>query len=145
MCLLRFRLRFLCSSLPELRARKSREPACLLYHMRTEWASAHPISEPLLSSRAVCRSVASETRLLRASRSGTRRTSGVRSSRIGAALPLRLGLGASLPLVGVELIALLIFIAQIILSSLWLSAFRYGPLEWIWRILTYGRYFPCRR
>lgn len=56
-----------------------------------------------------------------------------------------LGLGASLPLVGVELIALLIFIAQIILSSLWLSAFRYGPLEWIWRILTYGRYFPCRR
>lgn len=76
---------------------------------------------------------------------GTRRTSGVRSSRIGAALPLRLGLGASLPLVGVELIALLIFIAQIILSSLWLSAFRYGPLEWIWRILTYGRYFPCRR
>lgn len=56
-----------------------------------------------------------------------------------------LGLGASLPLVGVELVALLIFITQIILSSLWLRAFRYGPLEWIWRILTYGRYFPCRR
>ena len=56
-----------------------------------------------------------------------------------------LGLGASLPLAGVELVALLIFIAQMILSSLWLRAFRYGPLEWIWRILTYGRYFPCRR
>lgn len=56
-----------------------------------------------------------------------------------------LGLGASLPLAGVELVALLIFIAQMILSSLWLRAFRYGPLEWIWRLLTYGRYFPCRR
>lgn len=56
-----------------------------------------------------------------------------------------LGLGASLPLAGVELVALLIFIAQMILSSLRLRAFRYGPLEWIWRILTYGRYFPCRR
>lgn len=56
-----------------------------------------------------------------------------------------LGLGASLPLAGVELVALLIFIAQMILSSLWLRAFRHGPLEWIWRILTYGRYFPCRR
>lgn len=56
-----------------------------------------------------------------------------------------LGLGASLPLAGVELVALLIFIAQMTFSSLWLRAFRYGPLEWIWRILTYGRYFPCRR
>lgn len=56
-----------------------------------------------------------------------------------------LGLGASLPLAGVEFVALLIFIVQMILSSLWLRAFRYGPLEWIWRILTYGRYFPCRR
>ena len=50
-----------------------------------------------------------------------------------------------MPLAVVELVALLIFIAQMILSSLWLRAFRYGPLEWIWRILTYGRYFPCRR
>lgn len=36
-------------------------------------------------------------------------------------------------------IALAIFIFQIALSSVWLNFFRYGPLEWIWRQLTYGR------
>ena len=36
-------------------------------------------------------------------------------------------------------IALLIFIFQIILSRWWLSKFRFGPLEWIWRQLTYGK------
>jgi uncharacterized protein len=28
---------------------------------------------------------------------------------------------------------------QMIFSSLWLSRFAYGPLEWVWRTLTYGR------
>lgn len=27
----------------------------------------------------------------------------------------------------------------------WLNRFRYGPLEWLWRCLTYGRVFPLRR
>lgn len=27
-------------------------------------------------------------------------------------------------------------------SSLWLARFRYGPLEWMWRCLTYWRLFP---
>lgn len=35
-------------------------------------------------------------------------------------------------------IALLIFAAQVALSPLWLRYFRYGPLEWLWRGLTYG-------
>ncbi|HEY1043784.1 MAG TPA: DUF418 domain-containing protein, partial [Telluria sp.] len=26
---------------------------------------------------------------------------------------------------------------QIVLSQWWLSRFRYGPLEWVWRALTY--------
>jgi uncharacterized protein len=30
-------------------------------------------------------------------------------------------------------------------SQPWLAAFRYGPLEWLWRCLTYGRLFPLRR
>lgn len=34
--------------------------------------------------------------------------------------------------------------AQIILSTLWLRYFRFGLLEWLWRMLTYGRYFPLR-
>jgi uncharacterized protein len=37
------------------------------------------------------------------------------------------------------LIALAIFACQIALSSLWLSYFAYGPMEWIWRQLTYRR------
>jgi uncharacterized protein len=30
-------------------------------------------------------------------------------------------------------------------SQPWLARFRYGPLEWLWRCLTYGRRFPLRR
>jgi uncharacterized protein len=32
-----------------------------------------------------------------------------------------------------------IWILLIVISSLWLQRFRYGPLEWIWRSLTYGK------
>jgi len=30
-------------------------------------------------------------------------------------------------------------------SKPWLDRFRYGPLEWLWRCLTYGKLFPLRR
>ena len=36
-------------------------------------------------------------------------------------------------------IAAVIVLVQIPLSALWLSRFRFGPVEWIWRRLTYGR------
>jgi len=36
-------------------------------------------------------------------------------------------------------IALIILALQIPLSALWLSRFRYGPVEWVWRRLTYGQ------
>jgi uncharacterized protein len=36
-------------------------------------------------------------------------------------------------------IAAVIVLAQIPLSAFWLSRFRFGPVEWIWRRLTYGR------
>ncbi len=32
-----------------------------------------------------------------------------------------------------------LFAAQVILSMAWLRYFRFGPMEWIWRKLTYGR------
>lgn len=35
--------------------------------------------------------------------------------------------------------------AQVIWSPLWLSVFSMGPLEWIWRCLTYGRMVPLRK
>ena len=39
-------------------------------------------------------------------------------------------------------IAVGVFIIQVIYSKIWLSYFNYGPLEWIWRMLTYGKYLP---
>ena len=30
-------------------------------------------------------------------------------------------------------------------SKPWLARFRYGPLEWLWRCLTYWRLVPLRR
>lgn len=36
-------------------------------------------------------------------------------------------------------IVALIIVVQIIFSNLWLSLFRYGPLEWVWRLLTFFR------
>lgn len=37
------------------------------------------------------------------------------------------------------LLTLVIYAAQISLSNWWLARFRYGPMEWLWRTLTYGR------
>lgn len=54
---------------------------------------------------------------------------------------LGFGLGCSMGLIYIELTALLIFAVQIAVSGWWLQWFRFGPLEWIWRMLTYGSYF----
>ena len=37
------------------------------------------------------------------------------------------------------------WIAMLIWSPLWLAIFRFGPLEWLWRSLTYGRLQPILR
>lgn len=34
---------------------------------------------------------------------------------------------------------------QVIASRLWLERFRFGPLEWLWRMLTYGEWFPLSK
>lgn len=38
-----------------------------------------------------------------------------------------------------------IFAVQIVLSAWWLGRFRFGPVEWLWRSLTYGKVQPMRR
>ena len=38
-----------------------------------------------------------------------------------------------------------IFVLQIGISHLWLARFRFGPAEWLWRSLTYGKAQPMRR
>lgn len=55
------------------------------------------------------------------------------------------GLGASLGLTATELIAFAVFSFQIAFSIAWLKIFRFGPLEWIWRMLTYGKWLSLRQ
>jgi len=40
------------------------------------------------------------------------------------------------------LIAMAIFSLQCAMSRVWLRHFRFGPLEWLWRCGTYGKWFP---
>ena len=47
------------------------------------------------------------------------------------------------PAAGVAL-TLAVFVLQMLLSAWWLSRFRFGPAEWVWRTLTYGRAQPMR-
>jgi len=55
-----------------------------------------------------------------------------------------LGLGKYFGSALLTLSVLVIFALQILLSTWWLNCYRYGPLEWIWRVLTYGAYLPNR-
>ena len=43
------------------------------------------------------------------------------------------------------LVVLAIWIVQLIVSPIWLQRFRFGPAEWLWRTLTYGRVQPMRQ
>ena len=43
------------------------------------------------------------------------------------------------------IVVLLIWVFQLWLSPWWLSRFRYGPAEWLWRALTYGKALPFSR
>ena len=47
--------------------------------------------------------------------------------------------GRASPWIEVALAAGLFFLVQLPLSAWWLSRFRYGPVEYLWRRLTYGR------
>ena len=42
------------------------------------------------------------------------------------------------------LIVFAVWALQLWLSPLWLARCRFGPLEWVWRTLTYGRLQPIR-
>ena len=39
----------------------------------------------------------------------------------------------------------LVFIGQVIISSIWLRFFNYGPVEWLWRSATYKKWQPMRK
>ncbi|MFW5963178.1 MAG: DUF418 domain-containing protein [Bacteroidota bacterium] len=56
-----------------------------------------------------------------------------------------LGLGEYFGSTLLTLAVFLIFLLQAILSNIWLKTYKYGPLEWLWRVLTYGRYIKNRQ
>ena len=49
--------------------------------------------------------------------------------------------GAATTLVG----GIVAFLLQVVFSRWWLGRYRFGPLEWVWRSLTYGRAQPMRQ
>lgn len=57
----------------------------------------------------------------------------------GLGLIGRVGPALCLPL------TLAIFSLQILASRGWLRRFRFGPMEWLWRSLTYGKLQPMQR
>lgn len=56
-----------------------------------------------------------------------------------------MALGAHLPLAAIVVLAIAVFIMQMIASAWWLKRFQFGPFEWIWRMLTYGQLIPIRK
>lgn len=54
------------------------------------------------------------------------------------------GLLGKLPPLALLALTGAIFCTQIVLSHVWLARFRFGPAEWVWRSLTYGRAQPLR-
>ncbi len=40
---------------------------------------------------------------------------------------------------------LVVYFIQILYSNLWMQYFRFGPMEWLWRQLTYGKRLPIRK
>ena len=56
-----------------------------------------------------------------------------------------LGWGAGVDLLTTELIALGVYVFQMIFSHFWLKRFYFGPVEWVWRMLTYRQRLPLLR
>ena len=72
------------------------------------------------------------------------------SNAIGAFVWYGWGLGKIgdagwLSMAWMNLFAIAVFAGLCVFSALWLGVFRFGPAEWVWRSLTYGRLQPLLR
>ncbi|MBN8191872.1 DUF418 domain-containing protein [Bacillus sp. NTK074B] len=56
-----------------------------------------------------------------------------------------LGLKGQISLTGTFIMAICIYSVQLISSKVWLTHFRFGPLEWVWRCVTYWKVQAIRR
>jgi uncharacterized protein len=55
------------------------------------------------------------------------------------------GYFGKLTLEKVYYLALVILAFQLLFSSLWFRYFHFGPVEWLWRCATFGKWFPIRK
>jgi uncharacterized protein len=56
----------------------------------------------------------------------------------GLGLSGRIGAAASFG------VSVAIYSAQVVACHLWLRRYRFGPVEWVWRTLAYGKRQPMR-
>ena len=56
-----------------------------------------------------------------------------------------LGLAGSIGTSSIIAICIAFFAAQVAFSHMWLARYRFGPMEWLWRTLTYGERPAMRR
>jgi uncharacterized protein len=56
-----------------------------------------------------------------------------------------LGLFGQVERVGQAVIVIGVWVVLLLISPWWLSRFRYGPFEWLWRSLSYWRILPIRQ
>lgn len=42
-------------------------------------------------------------------------------------------------------LAISVFIIQLFISKWWLSKFNFGPVEWLWRVMSYRKLFPFKK
>jgi len=63
---------------------------------------------------------------------------------IGLFYGVGLGIGPQFGLVGIAVAGVGIFALQALFSCWWLGRFRFGPAEWVWRSLVYGKPQPMR-
>jgi uncharacterized protein len=64
---------------------------------------------------------------------------------IGIYYGIGLNLGGNIgPAVFIQL-GLAVYALQIIYSIWWMKYFNYGPFEWLWRVLSYGKYLQLRQ
>jgi uncharacterized protein len=54
------------------------------------------------------------------------------------------GLLGSVGMAGGVFLGIVLYVLQIPFSNWWVKRFRFGPFEWLWRSLTYGRAQPMR-
>ncbi|RLD45708.1 MAG: DUF418 domain-containing protein [Bacteroidetes bacterium] len=59
--------------------------------------------------------------------------------------PFAFGYFGKLSLWQVEVLAVVIYAVQVLLAKIWLNYFAFGPLEWLWRSLTYGEVLPIKK